>query len=93
MCPTALLFYPSLYGQIILYRCCYLISTTFIMGDVDFELLNQPLDQIITLTQISQPRHSEVIGTVQDRHGDISIDRLQLLCKLQTILRFDNGVR
>ena len=54
---------------------------------------NQPTNEIRAFDQVCQPRHSEVIGTVQDRHGDISIDRLQLLGKLQTILRFDNGVR
>lgn len=49
--------------------------------------------RFVPLTKYANPGHSEVIGTVQDRHGDISIDRLQLLGKLQTILRFDNGVR
>ena len=34
-----------------------------------------------------------MVGTLQDRHSDIAAGRLQLLGKLQAVLRFYDGVR
>ena len=65
------------------------------MFPIDRPLLfpNQPVQQAIVLVQIGQTRHIEVVGPIQDCHGDVSIDRLQLLGKLQAVLRFYDGVR
>ena len=65
------------------------------MFPIDRPLLfpNQPVQQAIVLVQIGQTRHIEVVGPLQDRHSDISAGHLQLLGKLQAVLRFYDSVR